>query len=259
MRGLLIFTLLIALSGKAEGAFFNNRTETGWFHYNWKVEEENKTSGNETNETEKFLVVLHPEKLDNMTAEQIQKLEKELRGIAVMKPTLENVYLYNRLVQYINRKADEFVKVNREVSHLFPDISKTPTSTIARRVYLKTLRRDIESAVREMSERAALVVFVKEGCPYCRAQERVLSLFKKKYPDFYVKYIDVEEHPAMVEKFNVAETPTIWLVYETDNGRHIWQVVSVGVASLDRLENSIYEIKNFLEEKKNGEGYTKRP
>ncbi|WP_022846766.1 conjugal transfer protein TraF [Desulfurobacterium sp. TC5-1] len=252
MRRLLIFILLMILSGKVNAkSFFEQKPGEGWFHYNWHTE--NKTSDTEKKKTyseKEFEVVLYPDKLDNMTAEQIRKLEEKLRGFAVMKPTLRNVYLYLKLTQYIKSKAEKFVNVSSEVAHLYPDVSETPpTSTVARRIYLKEEKRKIENTIKENADRIALTVFEKPGCSYCRAQNNILRFLKDKY-GIYIKVLNVYEYPQMAERFQVKTTPTTWLVYEDSENEYKWVLISAGLVSLDQLEESIYKALIILQEGK---------
>lgn len=240
--GRLISFLLIAsfvwASCKPTKNFFEDR-ERGWFWKEVCTQEVKKKEKKEKKLPKK--VIIPWSKLNDMSPDEIKKLVKEAESIAIMHPTYENVREYKRLLLWIANKAREYAKVDYLVSMTDPEIAswlaERPYTPYARRAYFKAKEKKVDEILRKYKDKAGLVIFKKEGCPYCERQKFVIKLFKQKY-HWEVKWVDVYEAPNAVEKLQVNSVPDIFLVLNK-NGKPVWQRIATGLQTLDKLKKQI--------------------
>lgn len=90
----------------------------------------------------------------------------------------------------------------------------------------------------------ALYFFVQPGCQYCEAQKKVLATFKSQ-TDWYIKTIDIIEHPEVRAKFNINGTPVIVLVSKNmdSNG---WRAITQGYSPLETFTKDVFATTQLL-------------
>jgi len=238
---------------------FYKDSERGWF-YKEVCEEEKKKKSSQKFTPEKEYRILNNtkvnipwDKLDKLDPDEIYKIYKRTRKIAVMYPTRHNIKEFQKLNIWITNKSqkfmEEFVKVVRTDTELARYASSVPSSTIARDTYLKATANFKKQILKKYRNRAGLVVVIKAGCPYCERQKQILKYFQIKTGWTY-KLVDVNNAPNMVRKFGIARVPDIFLVLNR-NGKPVWIRVGTGLHSEPELEEiiifglySLGEIKN---------------
>jgi len=240
MRGLISLCLLTGIVWgmcQDSGDFFNER-ERGWFWKEVCVEKEKEDKKEEKPPT-KVVVPWH--KLDEMSPDEVKELVEKAKSIAIMHPTYENVREYKKLLLWIAQKAKEYAKVDYLVSMTDPEIASwladRPHTPYARKAHLKVKKQRIEEILKRYKDKAGLVVFKKEGCPYCERQKPIVKLFQERY-GWEVKWVDVSEFPNTATKLQVRAVPDIFLVLNRD-GKAMWQRIGTGLQTLGRLTEGV--------------------
>ena len=80
------------------------------------------------------------------------------------------------------------------------------------------------------ADRVAVVDFWASWCPPCRALAPAIAALAEERPDVVVGKLDVDEHPAIAERYGIQSIPTV-LVFR--NGELAER--SVGLVPIDRL------------------------
>jgi len=195
------------------------------------------------------------EELLKMPVSEFKKLLYYYRDLAVSDPTNEkNVYYYYNLLDVARKKAILFMSQTQLVMNKYPELNvrkdyPSAVPGINRRVELQ--RGEEERTLKEIGKSFGLVLFVREGCPYCEVQYDVLRpLFERGVP---VKVVDVDKEPRAISRFNVETVPMILLVHK-DSGSYV--PIAVGVVSLSELYQRITTVATYLTgEKKEGQIY----
>jgi len=240
MRGVVSLFFLIALvyaDCKPYKNFFYDE-ERGWF---WKENCPEKEKKEDTDKEKAFRVVIPWDKLDEMSPDEIKELQRKAEAIAIMHPTYENVREYKKLLLWIANKAREFAKMSYLVSMTDPEIAswlaQRPGTPYARRAYFKVKWNKVNEILERFKDKAGLVIFEREGCPYCEKQKVIADLFSERH-GWTVKFVDVYEKPVAAQRLNVQMVPDIFLVLNKE-GRPIWQRIATGLQTLSQLERSV--------------------
>ena len=53
-----------------------------------------------------------------------------------------------------------------------------------------------------------LIHFTARWCPFCPASERAFQLFKEKHPRFQAELVDVDENPALADRYHIDAVPS---------------------------------------------------
>ncbi|WP_457641298.1 conjugal transfer protein TraF [Persephonella sp.] len=241
---LLSFSISFGKECKPVKEFYNDH-ERGWFYKevceNQKEKQTQKKKS--TPESEYHIltdtqVKIPWDKLDKLDPDDIYKLYKRVRKIAVMFPTKENVIEFQKLNIWMTEKGykfmEQFVKVVRSDTELARYASSVPVSTIGRDTYLKTIADFKKQILKQYKDKAGLVIVVKQGCPYCERQKQILRFFALKTGWKY-KLVDIHNVPNMVKKFGIARVPDIFLVLNK-NGKPVWIRIGTGLHSEPELE-----------------------
>jgi len=93
-----------------------------------------------------------------------------------------------------------------------------------------TLTADNFDAVALAAEGTAVVDFWASWCPPCRALAPAIEALAEERPEVVVGKVDVDDHPAIAERYAVHNIPTV-LVFR--NGQLAGR--SVGLVSIARL------------------------
>lgn len=93
-----------------------------------------------------------------------------------------------------------------------------------------TLNADNFDATALAADRIAVVDFWAPWCPPCRALAPAIDALAEERPEVVVGKLDVDDHPAIAERYGVHNIPTV-LVFR--NGQLL--VRSVGLVAIGRL------------------------
>jgi len=260
---MMFFLLPILLFAEVNNQFFNTA------HRGWFFGETNET--NETNKTKpqkinpfdvkkmmklpdkEFMASIPLDNLDLYSAQDFKKVFQRARGIAVMKPTRQNVYIVKRMQKFMTDQADKFARVwyletiqNPELE--YPGIQ---SSTFARTTQFYEKQKTQKAFFKKHSEDIGFVVFYNPADKMSNVRQRwIYNSFKKEYPNYDIVWIDVTKRPDLVKKFNIKTLPDNFYVYKNKKGEGIWVRIKAGLVSETELkDNVIFTFKNIISKK----------
>jgi len=164
---------------------------------------------------------------------------------AVQRPTEKNIFEYLTIQDIARRKSLAYASVMSYVVQKHPELStKTvyPVTTPGQAAVVSMRTREQDQTIRGGEDRFALIMFTREQCDFCKAQQSILAYFVNKY-GWPVRMVDIEENPSTAARFNVQMTPTIILV-DRRSGKYM--AVSVGVISMSELSLKLYRTIRYL-------------
>jgi conjugal transfer pilus assembly protein TraF len=149
-----------------------------------------------------------PAELQAMKDQQ-RRLE-DLRHVAIITPSEENVRRYLEFEQFVYRQANTFSEVARRVGltmgPLMPDNSARPTSSLAARVFDDQKRQSATARLDDLKNTHALFYFFRSDCPYCKSFSPTLARFEQQ--------LGIKVVPISLDGRGTPEFPS----FKTDNG-----------------------------------------
>jgi conjugal transfer pilus assembly protein TraF len=251
-----------AFAGTAGGKFSYDDSRRGWWWYEEEpVKNKDKNEKQEEKKEAKPARVLPSlkdyttEQLWNMHPDDFQPLAKEFLKKAVQTPTIETVREFYIMLDMARMKSHVFQNVAGAVWQMYPELSLNadlPSATAGRVAQIKMTNKETISKIKASSRDFALVYFYAENCEFCRVQNEVLEYFIDKY-GWEVKRVEIHEHPELAERFDVKITPYVILIYRESKDQF---PVSIGVSSLDEMEDRIYRGIRLLSGEISPEAYS---
>lgn len=265
---LLLLLLFLFLANGELFAFYNAGEKEGWWWYKEekkKKEKEKKQVKRKLKREEKKqeeawkpskpLEKYTYEELLRMPVSEFKKLFNYYKELAVSDPTNEKyVYYYYNLLDVARKKALLFMAQSMNVLSRYPELNvrkDVPTINPAIKKTFELQREEEKKVLREIGENFGLIVFVKEGCPYCEIQLSIMKYFTSQ--GIPVKVVDVSKDDRAVSRFGIEVVPTIILVHK-ESGNYF--PIAVGATSASELYQRIATISGYLEgRKKIGQTY----
>jgi len=275
--GLLLF-LFLFITGTLALAYYDSSDKRGWWWYREERKEEVKEEKKEVKKKEKKeekkkeekkeakqeeekewkppkpLEAYTYEELLRMPVKDFQKLFDYYRDLAVSDPNEKNLYYFYNLVDVARKKALLFMANAMYVVNKYPELNvgkDVPTVVPALKKKAELERSEEKQKIRRIGEDFGLIVFVREGCPYCEVQLSIMNYFTSQ--GIPVKVVDVDVDGNAVSRFGITTVPTIILVHR-ETGRYF--PIAVGVASAAELYERIATVLGYLEgEKEIGQAY----
>jgi conjugal transfer pilus assembly protein TraF len=141
--------------------------------------------------------------------EQQKRLE-DLRHIAIITPSEENVRRYLEYEQFIYRQANMFSEVARRVGlslpPLLPEGMARPANALAARVFDDQKRQVATQRLDGIRDTHALFYFFRSDCPYCQSFSPTLARFEQQ--------LGIKIVPISLDGKGTPEFPS----FKTDNG-----------------------------------------
>jgi len=117
--------------------------------------------------------------------EQLRQRVEDLRGIAVMRPTEENVRRYMELEAQVVAQASTFAEVAQRLAWTTPELDPTlqgrPVNARALEVFDAGQLGGRSRAVAELGRDHVLLFFFRSDCPYCHAIAPMLEAFQARH------------------------------------------------------------------------------
>lgn len=117
--------------------------------------------------------------------ERLQRQLEELRNVAIINPTEDNVRRYMRLEAKVVRQASYFADVAQRVAWTEPDLDMTlqgrPVNSLAIQAYDQEQSQERQAAVTALASTHVLFFFFRSDCPYCHAFAPTLEAFQARY------------------------------------------------------------------------------
>ena len=244
---------------------FYNTAKTGWFfNENNETNETNKTKEANINPfdlkeimklpDDKFMRSIPVNNLDMYSADAFQKVFKRAKGIAVMHPTRENVYVVKKMQKFMTDQASKFARVwyvetiQHENELGYPEIKAT---SFAKTTAYYRKKEEIEKFFKKHIDDLGFVVFYNPKDKMANTREKwTIEGFKKKYGNYDFVWVDVTKRPDLVKKFNIKELPDNFFVYKNKKGEGVWIRIKAGLPTESELvNNTIFMFKNIIDKK----------
>jgi thiol-disulfide isomerase/thioredoxin len=182
--------------------------------------------------------------LDQLDPDSISEIEKRSRKIAIMHPTYENVREYMHLQKYMTEKSWAYSETFQVVTQTDPVLASTggsiESSKFARDMMFSVQNREQDKKLKNYAQdKAGLVMFYKDGCPYCIEEKRMFDSLKDEY-GFQYELVNIERNPALVKKFQVSTVPDMFIVFRDNNNKPVWRRLGIGLHTLPELKEIIY-------------------
>jgi conjugal transfer pilus assembly protein TraF len=245
--GLIIFLFSIGFSSAEDEKSFYDDHARGW---HWYERDAQPDDFNTNQESKDFSISAQYPATEELKLYQAQL--EEAKATAVMHPTPQNVFNYQKMQYEMIQKSGEFAKVWMQNVYKTPNIDYTqesPMSQNARHIYLAEQRRLTEEKIHELSQKYGLFFFFKNNCPYCDAFAPVVKGFSEKY-DWDVLAISEfgETHKlfersvqdnGLAETWGVTTYPSLFAV--NPKSGHVIPV-AIGMISIQEMEERITSI-----------------
>jgi conjugal transfer pilus assembly protein TraF len=247
-------------AGESRVSYYDESRHGWWWYEQEPVKSDDKGEHQEQKRETKPKRVLPslkdytPELLWNMHPDDFQPLIKDMLKKAVQAPTVENVREFYIMVDIARMKSHVFQSVAGQVWQQYPELSldgDIPVNAYGRVAKSRMMKREVEDKITESSGEFALIYFYSNDCEFCKAQHEVLEYFRGKYP-WEVKYVEISEHPDLMERFDVKMTPYVMLIYRSSKDHF---PVTLGVSTLEEIEDRIFRGIRLLSGEVNPESY----
>jgi conjugal transfer pilus assembly protein TraF len=157
--------------------------------------------------------------------EQLRQRVEDLRGIAVMRPTEENVRRYMVLEAQVVAQASAFAEVAQRLAWTTPELDPTlqgrPVNARALEVFDVQQLGDRSRTVADLGRDHVLLFFFRSDCPFCHAIAPMLEAFQARH-GIRVEAVSVDGGPipgftnprrdnGVAGALRVAQVPAIYL------------------------------------------------
>lgn len=180
-----------------------------------------------------------PQQIWDMKPKEFSALMDAFKDQSVWRPTEAHVHDTYAMIDMARRKAAAYTNVQQLVLSKDQQISTErdyPTSAPGKEVTRVARNEEVGAGLNAVAAQYGLFYFYKPGCPYCEAEEKILTFFVNSR-HFSVQPINVQQNPEMAAQFNITITPSLVLV---KRGNDTPIPISYGVIALDELEARVF-------------------
>ena len=185
--------------------------------------------------------------------EALQKRVEDLRNIAIINPSEQNIRNYLNIQNFVIEKASTFADVAQRVIWATPELDPTVTGRPVNAKALEVFDREQAGArtntVAQLSQTHALFFFFRSDCPYCHQFAPLLRDFEAKFglkivpisvdggglPEFRNPRVD----NGIARTLDVRQVPALFLA-EPSGGKIT--PIGYGVLSESELLERIYVV-----------------
>lgn len=185
------------------------------------------------------------EEMIKMNVAELKAVMKHLLDQAVSNPSVENVKDYLMAVDVTRRKALAFTYTTMFVQQMYPQLSVLSAAPIAQPgLNSQNLQSNtsITKYIDDNSNDYALVLFVAKDCPYCKAMENIMKLFKNSSSMSLVTFYVTPDMP-IVKKLNITGVPYLVVI---KRGSDKWFPICQGVHDGMQIKHMLYYALRYL-------------
>ncbi|MEM3830362.1 MAG: conjugal transfer protein TraF, partial [Conexivisphaerales archaeon] len=193
----------------------------------------------------------NPYYLNHLSASEFKKMYDHVTDIAVMQPTKKNIAAYMYMTNFIRVKSLIFshaVVAYTMENPKYNMIKKIGETSWSYNNYNQDQSAKQKKLLADHEKNLGLIVFIKNGCPYCEKQLPVLSWFQS---DYHIDVIAVSSNtcpqntsgiqcmvnPGAFKAYNIQYEPTMVLVIKQPDGSPKFEPVGVGLTDEVTLAN----------------------
>ena len=220
-------------------AYSSSSQGKGWFWY--KINPKKQKAAKKH-----ILKKIKNSMLKQLSAKKLRKLQEHLKDIAVVKPTVRNVYNWLVVKDYIVNQASKFADVNRYVMTKYPYLHYFNTSIGGSSSYKTDINYEIRHnrkaiTIHKLRHRIALILFYSPSNQLSLQEEIQLKTVADRYGLTRMN-VNVNKHPALVKKWQIVRTPTIVLLYRRKNNKVSHYIMLEGLRTQQRISDRILYI-----------------
>jgi len=169
----------------ADDSYWRDR-ERGWFWYDDPLPERNEGPKPKSKAVPSISAPTAPRKASELVEfEALQKRVEDLRNIAIINPSEQNIRNYLDIQNFVIEKASTFADVAQRVIWATPELDPTVTGRPVNAKALEVFDREQAGArtntVAQLSQTHALFFFFRSDCPYCHQFAPLLKDFEAKF------------------------------------------------------------------------------
>src|SRR5436853_3208310 len=170
---------------RVDDSYWRDR-ERGWFWYDEPQPERNEDAKPTPNTVPTLSPPTPPRKPKELVEfEALQKRVEDLRNIAIINPSEQNIRNYLDIQNFVIEKASTFADVAQRVIWATPELDPTVTGRPVNAKALEVFDREQAGArtntVAQLSQTHALFFFFRSDCPYCHQFAPLLKDFEAKF------------------------------------------------------------------------------
>lgn len=238
---------------------FWRQKRDGWFWYRQppvrkaevKVKEKDQEKA-----SEKPITAVERKSKDIEEFEEFQRQLENLRKVAIINPTPENVRTYMVFERMAYKQSTLFAEMQQSLNWVDPVFAQDvadmrPVNSIAMRVWDQQRSDTKREFMARLAKTHGLYFFVRGNCPYCHAFAPQIKRFSQA-TGIQVFPITLDgggnlEYPkpaldnGIAERIGIKMVPALVLAHPATND---YQVVSFGVVTDDEIMDRIYTLMN---------------
>jgi len=170
---------------RVDDSYWRDR-ERGWFWYDDPLPERNEAPKPKSKVVPTISAPTAPKKASELVEfEALQKRVEDLRNIAIINPSEQNIRNYLDIQNFVIEKASTFTDVAQRVIWATPELDPTVTGRPVNAKALEVFDREQAGArtntVAQLSQTHALFFFFRSDCPYCHQFAPLLRDFEAKF------------------------------------------------------------------------------
>lgn len=238
---------------RVDDSYWRDR-ERGWFWYDDSLPERNEVPKPRPKALPSISAPAAPKKARELVEfEALQKRVEDLRNIAIINPSEQNIRNYLNIQNFVIEKASTFADVAQRVIWATPELDPTvigrPVNAKALEVFDREQAGARTNTVAQLSQTHALFFFFRSDCPYCHQFAPLLKDFEAK---FGLKIVPISVDGGGLPEFrspradngiartlDVRQVPALFLA-EPGNGKIT--PLGYGVLSESELLERIYVV-----------------
>ncbi len=236
---------LIVFPAHSNDEFYRGK-KRGWYWYEVFSEKEDKP---EDEAPQKSMIPEYSyDQLWNMHPDNFQEHLNQVTKFAVQFPTGKNVTTYLKVQDVARRKSVAFASVVNFVGQKNPQYSTEdvyPTTSPGRVALTGMQSREYNGVILQAKNDFGLIMFSREDCGFCDAQQSILAFFENQY-HWPVRSVDIAENPNFAAQFGIEQTPSIILVNKESQD---YLPISSGVISMSNLKKRLYRSIRYMQGK----------
>jgi len=170
---------------RVDDSYWRDR-ERGWFWYDDPLPERNEGPKAKPKAVPTISAPATSKKPSELVEfEALQKRVEDLRNIAIINPSEQNIRNYLNIQNFVIEKASTFADVAQRVIWATPELDPTVTGRPVNAKALEVFDREQAGArtntVAKLSQTHALFFFFRSDCPYCHQFAPLLRDFEAKF------------------------------------------------------------------------------
>ncbi|RLG95184.1 hypothetical protein DRO29_05915, partial [Candidatus Bathyarchaeota archaeon] len=176
------------------------------------------------------------EELLYMEPEKFRKIFNYYLNQALKEPNEKNMYYFFNILDVARKKAALFSYVYAYTARKYAQYLPTVAYPVAYPGIMQRImmtKEEIENYVFGKKDMYGLILFMKEECPYCDLQLKILE--KAELSGLRIKRVYYEDYPEIVTRFGIETFPSLIIVYR--DGRYM--PIGSGVMSLSEIYRAI--------------------